>query len=105
MSQTGRDRNNSRRVRTHEENSGETVRRLGTIIQNIFCAQSGDSIRLTSGNGPVRVGTKGLFRLYLKCFVAPFLPARLTAPGSPRMHSAMIATDWERIARYFLSLA
>ena len=47
MSQTSRDRVNSRRVRTHEENSGETVRRLGTIIQNIFCAQSGASIRLT----------------------------------------------------------
>ena len=38
------------------------------------------------GNGPVRVGTQGLFRLYLKTFVAPFLPARLTAPGSPRMN-------------------
>ena len=47
MSQTSRDRNNSRRVRTHEKNSGETVRRLGTIIQSIFCAQSGASIRLT----------------------------------------------------------
>ena len=31
------------------------------------------------------LGTQGLFRLYLKTFVAPFLPARLTAPGSPRM--------------------
>ena len=40
-------RDNSRRVRTHEKNSGETVRRLGTIIQSIFCAQSGASIRLT----------------------------------------------------------
>ena len=46
MSQTSRDRDNSRRVRTHEKNSGETVRRLGTIIQSIFCAQSGASIRL-----------------------------------------------------------
>ena len=46
MSQTIRDRNNSRRVWTHENNSGETVRRLGTIIQSIFCAQSGASIRL-----------------------------------------------------------
>ena len=35
-----------RRVRTHEKNSGETVRRLGTIIQSIFCAQSGAGIRL-----------------------------------------------------------
>ena len=46
MSQTSRYRNNSRRVRTHEKNSGETVRRLGTIIQSIFCAQSGADIRL-----------------------------------------------------------
>ena len=33
-------RDNSRRVRTHEKNPGETVRRLGTIIESI-CAQSG----------------------------------------------------------------
>ena len=46
MIQTSRDRDNSRRVRTHEKNSGETVRRLGTTIQSIFCAQSGASIRL-----------------------------------------------------------
>ena len=39
-------RDNSRRVRTHEKNSGETVLRLGTIIQSIFCAQSGAGIRL-----------------------------------------------------------
>ena len=78
-------RNNSRRVRTQEKNSGDAVRRLGTIIQSIFCAQSGASIRLTVWNGPVRVGTQGLFRLYLKTFVTLFLPARLTAPGSPRM--------------------
>ena len=47
MSQTSRDRVNSRRVRTHEKNSGDAVRRLGTIIQSIFCAQSGVSNRLT----------------------------------------------------------
>ena len=35
------------------------------------------------GNGPVRVGTQGFFRLCLKTSVAPFLPTRLTAPGSP----------------------
>ena len=37
---------NSRRVQTQEKNSGETVRRLGTIIQSSFCAQSGDGIGL-----------------------------------------------------------
>ena len=47
MSQTSFDRVNSRRVRTHEKNSGDAVRRLGTIIQSIFCAQSGTSILLT----------------------------------------------------------
>ena len=46
-SQTSRDLVNSRRVRTHEKNSGDAVRRLGTIIQSIFCAQSGTSIRLS----------------------------------------------------------
>ena len=38
---------NSRNVRTHKKNSGDAVRRLGIIIQSIFCAQSGASIRLT----------------------------------------------------------
>ena len=47
MSQTSRDRVNSHRVRTHEKNSGDAVRRLGIIIQSIFFAQSGASIRLT----------------------------------------------------------
>ena len=37
------------------------------------------------GNSSVRVGTQGLFRPYLKTFVAPFLPTRLAVPGSPRM--------------------
>ena len=40
------------------------------------------------GNSSVRVGTQGLFRPYLKTFVPPFLPTRLTAPGSPRMRSS-----------------
>ena len=34
-------------VRTHEMNSGDAVRRLGTIIQSIFPARSGASICLT----------------------------------------------------------
>ena len=37
------------------------------------------------GNSSVRVGTQGLFCPYLKTFVSPFLPTRLTAPRSPRM--------------------
>ena len=47
MSQKSRDRVNSLCVRSHEKNSGDAVRRLGIIIQSIFCAQSGASIRLT----------------------------------------------------------
>ena len=40
-------RDYNRRVRTHEKNLRDAVRRLGTIIQSIFCAQSGASILLT----------------------------------------------------------
>ena len=40
-------RDNNSRVRTLEKKSGDAVRRLGTIIQSIFCAQSRASIRLT----------------------------------------------------------
>ena len=47
MSQTSRDQADSRHVRTRKNNSGDAVRRLGTIIQSIFCAQSGASSRLT----------------------------------------------------------
>ena len=87
MSQTSRDRVNSRRVRTHEKNSGDAVRRLGTIIQSIFCAQSGTSIRLTvwKWSGDSR---------YPGAFVAPFLPARLTGPGSPRMTKHETFNKW-----------
>ena len=46
MSQTSCDRVSSH-VRTHKKNSGDAVRRLGTIIQSIFCVQSGASICLT----------------------------------------------------------
>ena len=67
-----------RRVRTHEKNSGDAARRLGTIIQCIFCAQSEASIRLTvwkwSGESP----------------------ARLTAPGSPRMRRALLENLTDR---------
>ena len=85
MSQTSRDRNNSRRVQTQEKDSGETVRRFGTIIQSIFVPNQEPASAWFFGNSSVRVGTQGLFRPYLKTFVGPFLPTRLTAPGSPRM--------------------
>ena len=72
-------RDNSRRVRTHEKKSGETVRRLGTIIQTIFVPNKDAAFASPFGNGPMRVGTQGLFRPCLKTFVAPFLLARLSA--------------------------
>ena len=84
MSQTSRDRVNSRRVRTHKKNSGDAVRRLGAH-KAFFVPNQEPEFAWPFGNGPARVGTQGLFRLCLKTFVAPFLPSRLTTPGSPRM--------------------
>ena len=89
MRQTSLDRVNSRRVRTHEKNSGDAVRRLGPIIQSIFCAQSGTRILMTvwKWSGESRYPGALPPMLDQKSFVAPFNPARLTAPGSPRMTS------------------
>ena len=67
---------NSLCERAQEKNSGDAVRRLGTIIQSIFVPSQEPAFAY----GPVRVGTQGLFRLCLKTFVAPFLPARLDCP-------------------------
>ena len=76
MSQTSRDRDNSRRVRTHEKNSGETVRRLGTIIQSIFCAQSGAGIRLNFWKWSGESRYPGALSPVMKTFVPPLLPTR-----------------------------
>ena len=80
MSQKSRDRVNSRRVRTHEENSGETVRRLGTIIQNILCAQSGASIRLTFWKWSGESLYPGAFPPVLKTFRRAFSPVPTDRP-------------------------
>jgi len=45
--------------RTHEKNSGDAVRQMGSIIQSIFCAQSGASIRLTVWKWSGEVRTHG----------------------------------------------
>ena len=82
-------RDNSRFVRTHEKNSGDAVRRLGTIIQSNFCAKSGASIRLTVWKWFGESRYAGAIPSVLENFRAPFLPARLTAPGSPRMPSTL----------------
>ena len=79
-------RDNIRRTWTHEKNSGDAVRRLSTIIQGIFCAQSGASFRLTVCKWSGESRYPGAFPPVLeKTFVAPFLPTRLTSPGSPKM--------------------
>ena len=91
MSQTSRDRVNNHRVRTYGKNSGDSVRWLGTIIKSIFVPNQETAFARPFGNGPVIVGTHGLFCLCLKTFVAPFLPARLTAPRSPRIFGLALA--------------
>ena len=74
MSQTSRDRVNSRRVRTHEKNSGDAVRRLGTIIQSIFCAQLGASIRVTVWKWSGESRYPGAFPPLLENFCRAFSP-------------------------------
>ena len=66
-------RDNSGRVRTHEKNSGDSVRRFGIIIQKFFCAQSGASIDLLVGNGLVS-RYPGALLPALENFVRAFFP-------------------------------
>ena len=99
MSQTSRDRADSRHVRTHKNNSGDAIRGLGTIIQSIFCAQPEASIRLTVWKWSGESQYPGAFPNVLKTFVAPLLQARLIAPGSPsrdgfeRHHQSLFRYD------------
>ena len=67
---------NSLCERAQEKNSGDAVRQMGTIIQSIFVPSQEPAFAYDS----VRVSTQGLFRLCLKTFVAPFLPARVNCP-------------------------
>ena len=73
-------RDNSRRVRTHEKNSGETVRRLGTITQSIFCAQSGASIHLTVLKWSCESRYPGALPLVLENFRRAFSPGPTDCP-------------------------
>ena len=68
-SQTSRDRVNSRRVRTHEKNSGVAVRRLGTIIQ---------SLNVWKWSGESRYS--GAFPLVLENFRRAFSPGPTNHP-------------------------
>ena len=80
MGRTSCDRVNSRRVRTHEKNSGDAVRRLGTIIQSIFCAQSGASIRLTVWKWSGESRNPGAFPPVLENFCLAFSPGPTDRP-------------------------
>ena len=71
---------NNRRVRTHEKNSGDTVRRLGTIIQSIFCAQSEASNRLTVWKWSGESRYPGAFPPVLENFCRAFSPGPTDSP-------------------------
>ena len=80
MSQTSRDRVYSRCVRTHEKNSGDAVRRLGTIIQSIFCAQSEASVPLTVWKWSAESRYPGSFPPVLENFRRSFSPGATDCP-------------------------
>ena len=73
-------RDNSRHVRTHEENLLRCVRRLGTIIQSIFCAQSGAGIRLNVWKWSVESRYPGALSPVMKTFRAAFSPDPTDCP-------------------------
>ena len=64
----------------YEKNSGETVRRLGKIIQSIFKAQSGASIRLTFWKWSGESRYPGAFPPVLKNFRRAFSPGPTDRP-------------------------
>ena len=80
MSQTSRNRVKRRGVLIQEKNSGDAVRRLGTIIQSIFCAQSGASIRLTVWKWSGASRYPGAFPPVLENFRRTFSSGRTDCP-------------------------
>ena len=73
-------RDKSRRVRTHEKNSGDAVRQLVTIIQSIFCARSGTSILLTVWKWSGKSRYPGAFPPVLENFCRAFSPCPTDRP-------------------------
>ena len=71
---------NSRHVRAHEKNSGDAVRRLGRIIQSIFCAQSGARIRLTIWKWSSESRYPGAFPPVLENFCRALSPGLTDRP-------------------------
>ena len=61
-----------------QKNSGDAVRRLGTIIQSIFLPNQEPPFAWPFRHGVVSLDTQGFFRSCLETFVAPFLPTLAT---------------------------
>ena len=99
MSQTSRDQDNSRRVRNHEKNSGETVRRLGTIIQSIFCAPSGAGIGLNFWKELGESRYPGTLSPVLENFRPALSPGPTDCPWVsedwPRLETSLFYVIWE----------
>ena len=64
----------------HEKNSGIAVSRLDTIIQSIFCAQLGDSIRLTVWKWSSESRYPGVLRPIIENFRRAFSPGPTDRP-------------------------
>ena len=80
---------NADRVRTHYSTSEAAARRLGRIIQRIFLPNQKAALVEPFGNGLVRVGSQGFFRLTckpatLRC-LARFISSRPSYFLSPQL--------------------
>ena len=71
---------------TYDNESSDTVRWLGTILQRVFAPNQEPAFAEQLGNGLVTLSTQWLCRpcLCLKTFVVPFLLTWLTVPRLPR---------------------
>ena len=70
----------SSRVRTHEKNSGETVRRLGIVVQSMFCSQSGAGIRLNFWKSSGESRYPGALSPFLEKLRPAFSPDQTNCP-------------------------
>ena len=82
---------NSHHVRTHKKNSGDAVRRLGTIIQSIFCAQSGAGIRLNFWKWSGESRYPGALSPVLENFRPAFSPEGTTRSGIAYVQTSLLA--------------
>ena len=78
MSQTSHDPVNSRRVRTHKKNSGDGVRRLGTIIQSPFLCPIRNHLEMVRWESVPRGSSARAWKLSLRLVSQPdWLPLGL----------------------------